>query len=181
MAQKEWYVIQTLSSHEDKVKRIIEKEKRRWQEADQIGQIKIPTYKERSKGNDGKNKEVSKKSMPGYVFIELDYTEVLYSKLRQIPGIMGFVIDAGKVNPEPLSKEEVESIFTEVEGVQENKSLPQIPYSVGNQVEILEGSFTTFKGIVDEINHEKGKLKVSIEIFGRSTTIEVDYTQVSRV
>ena len=177
--QKKWYVIQTLSSHEEKVRKIIEKERKRWSDSDSIGQLKIPTYKEVTKTSSGAKKEVLRKSIPGYVFIELDFTESIYSKLRSIPGVMGFVIATGG-EPQALSQEEIENIFVESDNVKEDQTYSRISYLIGDTVEILEGSFTTFKGKIVDINHEKGKIKVEIEIFGRPTSVELDYTQVNK-
>ena len=175
----QWYVIHTLFAHEDKVKKIIEQEKKRWPETDSVGQIKVPTI-EMAELRGGKKKIVKKKFMPGYVFIELDLTENLLHKIRALPGVMGFVSTGSQ--PQVLSEEEIQNLFTEIGEIKkEEKSAPRILFSEGEAVKILEGPFSNFQGVIDEVNSEKGKVKVRVEIFGRSTPVELDYLQVGKV
>ncbi len=175
----QWYVIHTLSAHEDKVKKIVEQEKKKWPETDRVGQVKVPTI-EMAELRGGKKKIVKKKFMPGYVFIELDLTEELLSKMRALPGVMGFVSSGNE--PQVLSKEEIQNLFTEMSVIKkEDKSTSRILFSEGETVKILEGPFSKFQGVIDEVNSEKGKVKVLVEIFGRSTPVELDYLQVGKV
>ena len=174
-----WYVIHTFSAHEDKVKRIIDKEKTRWPEQDHVGEVKVPTL-EMAELRGGKKKIVKKKFMPGYVFIELDMTEELLRKVRDLPGVMGFVSSGSE--PQVLSEEEIENLFTEIGEIKkEEKSTPRILFTMGETVKILEGPFANFHGVIDEVNPEKGKVKVKVEIFGRSTPVELDYLQVGKM
>ncbi len=175
----QWYVIQTLFAHEDKVKRIIEQEKKRWPEKDQVGEVKVPTI-DMAELRGGKKKIVKKKFIPGYVFVQMNLTEELLRKMRTLPGIMGFVSSGSK--PQVLSEEEIRNLFAEIGGIKtEEKSTSRILFTEGETVRILEGPFSNFQGVIDEVNSEKGKVKVLVEIFGRSTPVELDYLEVGRV
>ncbi|MCS6984532.1 MAG: transcription termination/antitermination protein NusG [Leptospiraceae bacterium] len=173
-----WYVLHTLSAQEEKVKKLIEKNKKLWPEGARIGQVKIPTI-EMAELRGGKKRIVKKKLMPGYVFVELDLDDELKRKVRSIPGVMGFV-SAGK-EPQVLTEQEMHSLFTEMgEAASEEKLAPRILFSVGETVKIIDGPFANFQGVVDEVNPEKGKIRVRVEIFGRSTPVELDYLQVGK-
>ena len=175
----QWYVIHTLSSHEDKVRALIEQQKKRWSDGVKIGQIKVPTL-EMAELRGGKKRVVRKKFMPGYVFIELDISDDLYRKIRNLPGVMGFITNG--VEPQVLSEEEIQNLFTEMGGIkQEEKTQRRILFTEGETIKILEGPFAKFQGVIDEVNNEKGKVKVRVEIFGRSTPVELDYLQVGKI
>ena len=177
-----WYVLHTLSSHEMKVKKIIETQKLKWSEGSMIGQIKIPTL-DMAELYHGKKRIVKKKFMPGYVFIEIDMTDELMHKIRNVVGVMGFVGTDAK--PQVLTEEEIQSLFAEmgdaVSNASEEKVAPRILFAQGETVKIIDGPFANFQGIIDEVNVEKGKLRVRVEIFGRSTPVELDYLQVGKI
>ncbi|MCB1145822.1 MAG: transcription termination/antitermination factor NusG [Leptospiraceae bacterium] len=173
-----WYVINTMSSHEDKVRKLIERSKEKWDDGALIGQVKVPTH-EVAELRGGKKRVVRKKLMPGYVFLELDVSDEIIRKIRSIPGVMGFVSTGN--DPQVMSDDEMQSLFTEMgEVASEEKSAPRILFSEGETVKIIDGPFANFNGIVDEVNHEKGKVRVKVEIFGRSTPVELDYLQVGK-
>ncbi len=174
-----WYVLHTLSSHEDKVKKLIEREKEKWPEKKNVGQVKVPTI-EMAELRGGKKRIIKKKFMPGYVFIELDMTDDLMRKVRSLPGVMDFVSTGNE--PQILSEEEIQSLFAEMgDAAPEEKSKPRILFSEGETVRVIDGPFGNFQGVVDEVNHEKGKVRVMVEIFGRTTPVELDYLQVSKL
>jgi len=174
-----WYVIHTLSSHEAKVKKLIEREMTRWPDADRIGQVKVPTL-EMAELRNGKKRIVKKKLMPGYVFLELDMTDDLYTRIRAVPGVMGFVSSGNE--PQIMTEEEISSLFAEMGDARpEVKSTPRILFAEGETVKIIDGPFANFQGVVDEVNPEKGKVRVRVEIFGRATPVELDYLQVGKV
>ena len=176
---KQWYVIHTFSAQEDKVKKIIDKEKVKWPDHDHVGEVKVPTL-EMAEMRGGKKKIVKKKFMPGYVFIELNMTEELLKKIRDLPGVTGFVSSGSE--PQVLSEEEIQNLFTEMGEIKkEEKAAPRILFITGETVKILEGPFANFHGTIDEVNSEKGKVKVRVEIFGRSTPVELDYLQVGKM
>lgn len=174
-----WYVINTMSSHEDKVRKLIERSKDRWEDGSLVGQVKVPTH-EVAELRGGKKRVSRKKLMPGYVFLELDINDEIIRKIRSIPGVMGFV-SAG-TEPQVMSEDEMQSLFTEMGEVASNeeKVAPRILFTEGEVVKIIDGPFANFNGVVDEVNHEKGKVRVKVEIFGRSTPVELDYLQVGK-
>ena len=174
-----WYVVHTLSAHEDKVRKLIEHSKSKWDEGHLIGQVNVPTI-EMAELHGGKKRIVKKKFMPGYVFIELDPDEDVLHKIRNLPGIMGFV-SAGN-EPQVLTVEEMQSLFTEMGEVEpDEKAAPRILFTEGETVRIIDGPFANFQGVVDEVDPTKGKVRVRVEIFGRSTPVELDYLQVGKV
>ena len=174
-----WYVIHTLSSYEGKVKKLIEAESKKWPEKEMIGDIKVPTL-EMAELRGGKKRIVKKKFMPGYVFIELDMTDELYRKVRNIPGVMGFVSSGAE--PQVLTNEEMQNLFTEMGEVKtDEKVAPRILFAEGETVKIIDGPFANFQGVIDDVNAEKGKVRVRVEIFGRATPVELDYLQVGKL
>lgn len=177
-----WYVLHTLSSHESKVKKIIELQKEKWPEGSRIGQIKIPTL-DMAELHHGKKRIVKKKFMPGYVFLEADLTDDLIHRIRNVVGVMGFV--GAEAKPQVLTEEEMQSLFAEmgdaVSTATEEKVTPRMLFSEGETVKIIDGPFANFQGVIDEVNVEKGRLRVRVEIFGRSTPVELDYLQVGKI
>jgi len=177
-----WYVIHTLSSHEMKVKKMIERQREKWADGANIGQIKIPTL-DMAELHHGKKRIVKKKFMPGYVFIEIDLTDDLLQKVRNVSGVMGFVGTEAK--PEVLTEEEMQSLFAEmgeaVNNSPDERVTSKILFAEGETVKIIDGPFANFQGVIDEVNAEKGKIRVRVEIFGRSTPVELDYLQVGKL
>jgi len=178
----QWYVLHTLSSHENKVKKIIETQKEKWPDGSRIGQIKIPTL-DMAELYHGKKRIVKKKFMPGYVFIELDIADDLIRRIRNVVGVMGFV--GTDARPQMLTEEEMQSLFAEmgeaVSNDQQERVTSRIMFSEGETVKIIDGPFANFQGVIDEVNSEKGKVRVRVEIFGRSTPVELDYLQVGKI
>ncbi len=174
---RHWYVLQTLSSQEDQVKQLIENSKDKWTDGALIEQVKVPTL-EMGELRRGKKKIIKKKFMPGYVFIELDLTDELLQKIRNIPGVMGF-ISSGNV-PQILADEEIKNLFTEMGEIKEDKTISRLLFATGETVKILDGPFANFQGDIHGINSEKNKVTVMVEIFGRSTPVELDYLQVGK-
>jgi len=178
----QWYVLHTLSSHENKVKKMVENQKTKWPDGANVGQIKIPTL-DMAELHNGKKRIVKKKFMPGYVFIELDLTDELLRRVRNIAGVMGFV--GTETTPQVLTEEEMQSLFAEmgeaVSNAPEERVAPKILFSEGEVVKIIDGPFANFQGVIDDVNAEKGKVRVRVEIFGRSTPVELDYLQVGKL
>lgn len=125
---------------------------------------------------DGKRKMVKRKVFPGYVLVEMFLTDTSWYVVRNTPGVTGFVGSGAK--PVPLSPEEAESILLSMGYSEQNV---KIDLSLGEEVRVMEGPFEGFTGLVDEINPEKGKIRVSISMFGRETPVELDYFQVEKV
>lgn len=177
---KRWYVIHTYSGYENKVKLNLEGKKQSLGMEDQIFRIEIPVDKE-TEVKDGKKRVVERKVFPGYVLIEMIVDDKSWYAVRNTPGVTGFVGSGTK--PIPLTDAEVYQILgiKNEEDVEEVKpSRPIIDYQLNEVVRLKAGPFADQTGKISEINQEKGKLKVLVEIFGRETPVEVDYTQVEQ-
>lgn len=173
-----WYVLHTYSGHENRVKTTLEQRVRAMQMEDKLSQILVPTQ-EVAEIKSGKRKISQKTSFPGYVLVKMDLDNELWYIVKSTPGVMGFV--GTSMEPTPLNDEEVEDILksTEREPGEEVKQI--IDLSVGDKAKIIDGPFTGFSGVVDEINEEKSKLKLMISIFGRSTPVELEFFQVEKL
>lgn len=177
---KRWYVIHTYSGYENKVKLNLEGKKQSLGMEDQIFRIEIPVDKE-TEVKDGKKRVVERKVFPGYVLIEMIVDDKSWYAVRNTPGVTGFVGSGTK--PIPLTAAEVYQILgirdeANVEKVKPSR--PIIDYQLNEVVRLKAGPFADQTGKISEINQEKGKLKVLVEIFGRETPVEVDYTQVEQ-
>ena len=178
---KKWYVLQTYSGHENKVKLNIEKYVEQNHLEDLISQVKIPMMDVAEMKN-GKKKVSKKKIMPGYILVEMDMNDDLQFKIQSLPSVASFVIGSKDKGPEPLSMEEVNNMFAEAGDLEsEEPSMPKLLFKVGETLKIVDGPFANFNGVVDEIYPDKGRLRVKVEIFGRSTPVELDYLQVSKI
>ena len=180
---KQWFVLHTLTGQEQKVKRYVEAQARLQAMTDYIGEVIIPTEKV-SETKNGVKTTVTRKFFPGYVLISLSLydeakqlVEPTWRFLRETPGVIGFV---GGERPMPLSSAEVDAIVNQVEAKKE-KVRPKIAFEPGEMVKITDGPFMNFTGAVDEVDPDRGKLKVSVAIFGRSAPVELEYWQVERV
>jgi transcriptional antiterminator NusG len=145
---------------------------------DKLNQVLVPTQ-EVAEIKGGKRKVSLKTSFPGYVLVQMDLDDDLWYVVKSTPGVMGFV-GTGK-DPIPLSDEEVEDILTSVEREPGEEMKQLIDISIGDKAKVIEGPFTGFSGVVDEINEEKSKLKLMISIFGRSTPVELEFFQVEKL
>ena len=179
---KQWFVLHTLTGQEQKVKRYVEAQARLLAMTECIGEVIIPTEKV-SETKNGVKTTVTKKFFPGYVLINLalydearQLVEPTWRFLRETPGVIGFI---GGERPMPLSATEVDAIVNQVEAKKE-KVRPKIAFEPGETVKITDGPFMNFIGTVDEVDPNRGKLKVSVAIFGRSATVELECWQVER-
>jgi transcriptional antiterminator NusG len=181
-----WYVLQTYSGYENKVEKLI----RLLLDSGELNKevvrdIKIPV-EEVVEVKDGKKKTTSHKFLPGYILIEMDLPDLGWkettTKIRRIQGVTGFVGTPADRKPVPLSGDEARDIlqkYGEIKG--ERPVRTRQTFSEGEKVKIIEGPFESFTGTIDEVNYEKNKLKVSVQIFGRSAPVEVDILQVEKV
>ncbi len=174
---KNWYVVHTQTGSEDKVKLALENKIIAEGMQDLIGRVIIPT-EQVSEVRSGKKKISKRKFFPGYLLVEMELDEKTYLFVKTAPGVTGF-IGLGK-KPMPLPQEEVDSIIKRTEQTQVKPS-PKIVFEKGEQVRVTEGPFLNFNGTVEEIHPEKGKIKVSVSIFGRSTPVELEYWQVEKI
>jgi transcriptional antiterminator NusG len=180
--EKQWFVLHTLSGQEGKVRESIERRSKQEELTDLIGEVLIPTEKV-SEVKRGKKTTTTRKFYPGYVLIHIclyDDSKQLVDKswyfMQETPGIIGFI---GGERPVPLRPEEVQSIMQQIEEKKE-KVKPKVSFQAGETVKINDGPFLNFNGVIDEIDPERGKLKVSVSIFGRSAPVELEYWQVEK-
>jgi transcriptional antiterminator NusG len=176
-ADMEWYVIHAHSGHENKVKQSLENRVRQEHLEATIGDILVPS-EEVAEVKGGKKRIINRKIFPGYVLVRMKLSHQTWYLVRTTPGVTGF-IGSGK-NPTPLAPEEVESIFEQMRGEQK-KPKPKVEFEKDERVKIIEGPFTNFMGTVDEVNAERGKLKVMVEIFERLTSVELEFWQVEKI
>ncbi|MCD8483862.1 MAG: transcription termination/antitermination protein NusG [Verrucomicrobia bacterium] len=179
-----WFVIQTLSNKEQGVKRYIDRYLVENELEDTIFEVLIPTETV-SEVKNGKKTQRARKLYPGYVFIHMrlyDENDQLNQKawyfINGADGVIGFA--GGSKNPAPLKKEEIDRILLQVAEA-EGKEVPKVQYEVGEEVKITDGPFLNLNGRIDEIDPDRGKLKISVSIFGRFTPVELEYWQVERI
>jgi transcription termination/antitermination protein NusG len=174
--QKQWYIVHTYSGFEERVKENLSQRIEALGMREKFGDIKIPTETlVEMKG--GKKREVQRKFFPGYILIEMDMADDAWHLVKNTPKVTGFV-GTGK-KPTPLTPEEVDQILTQVVTTKE-KPKPKHVYEHGEHVRIIDGPFTNFTGVVEEVNLDRNTLKVMVTIFGRSTPVELDFLQVAR-
>lgn len=169
-----WYVIHTYSGHENKVKVNILKMINTSSIEEQFGRLIVPT-EEVAEMKKGKKTITTQKFFPSYILIEMHMTDESWHLVNSIPGVTSFVGLGNK--PQPLSKIEVERILGRMDK-EKQTIIPDIPFTLGEHIRIKDGPFSDFTGVIDEINAEKGKLKVLVSIFGRETPVELDFLQV---
>ncbi|MDD5348402.1 MAG: transcription termination/antitermination protein NusG [Candidatus Omnitrophica bacterium] len=174
---KNWYVVHTQTGLEDKVKTVLLARAATKGFEEQVSSVIIPT-EQISEVRSGKKRVSERRFFPGYILVEMDLNDDTYSFVRTIPGVTGF-LGAGK-KPIPLPPGEIDSILKKTEETKLKPS-PKTVFAKGEQIRVKEGPFMNFNGTIDDIHPEKGKLKVSISIFGRSTPVELEYWQVEKV
>jgi transcriptional antiterminator NusG len=173
--ERHWYAVHTYSGHENKVKTNIERRARSMGLADKITRILVPTEEElRVRG--GKRTSVRRKIFPGYVLIEMVLDDSTWYLVKNTTGVTGFVSSGNK--PVPLQDAEVANILKSVEA---SKEKPKVRWSKSDNVRVLTGPFAELTGKIEEVNVDKEKLKVMIELFGRDTPVELDFTQVEKL
>lgn len=176
--EKNWYVVHTYSGYENKVKANLEKRVETMGMQDKIFRVIIPEEQE-TDFKDGKKRTVMRKTFPGYVLVELVMTDDSWYVVRNTPGVTGFIgSSGGGAKPTPLLPEEVDSILRSM-GMTERKI--DVDFTEGDTVEVMDGPFAGFHGKVEEIDRSKGKVKVSVDMFGRETNVEMDFEQIRKV
>lgn len=173
--EKNWYVIHTYSGYENKVKANLERRVESMAMEDNIFRILVPTEEE-LEIRDGKRKITKKKIFPGYVIVEMILTDDSWYVVRNTPGVTGFVGSGTK--PIPLQEKETQLILHQM-GLEEPKT--KLDFEVGETVKVIRGPFENFSGIIEDINPEKGKIKVMVSMFGRETPVELDYHQIEKL
>ncbi len=182
---KGWYVVNTYTGYEQKIERTINKLRENNEDfAEVCTEVKVPFETVIEIKNDVE-KEVKKKILPGYILVELDLLDNTWMKycgeIKRIQGVTGFLTSSSKAKPKPLNDIEVKRIFQKTGEVPQDKVFkPRQSFEVGESVKIVDGPFDTFSGQIEKVNLEKGKLTISVGIFGRSTPVEVDFEQVEK-
>ena len=174
---KHWYVVHTQTGREETVKTTLESHAQQFSLQEKITQILIPTEKV-SEIKSGKKTISTRKFFPGYVLIEMELNDDTWYLVKNTPGVSGF-IGSGK-KPLPLADSEVNTIIKQAEEKKE-KPTPKVIYEKGESVRVKEGPFVNFNGTIEEVNPNKGKLKVLVAIFGRTTPVELEYWQVEKI
>lgn len=176
--EKNWYVVHTYSGYENKVKANLEKRVESMGMEDKIFRVVVPEEEE-TDYKDGKKKVVKKKVFPGYVLVEIVMTDDSWYVVRNTPGVTGFVGSSGHGSkPTPLLQEEIDFILKRM-GMDEHRI--EIDYELKETVKVTEGPFANFTGSIEEIDQDKNKLKVLVNMFGRETPVELDFAQVSKL
>ncbi|MFD2617363.1 transcription termination/antitermination protein NusG [Terrilactibacillus laevilacticus] len=176
--EKNWYVIHTYSGYENKVKTNLEKRVESMGMSDKIFRILVPVEEETEIKN-GQKKSAIKKVFPGYVLTEMIMTDDSWYVVRNTPGVTGFVGSSGSGSkPIPLLPEEVDSILKQM-GMKEART--DIDFQLKEQVKVKEGPFADFVGSIEDIDIEKGKIKVHVNMFGRETPVELDFNQIEKL
>jgi transcriptional antiterminator NusG len=171
-----WYVVHTYSGHENKVKQSIEKAVELQGLDVDFGQVLI-SMEEVTEMKKGKKVKVTRKFFPSYILVQLNLTEEMMHLVNNIPGVTRFVGTGSR--PVPITQKEVDRILKREDTKKtETREIHEIPYHVGDQIKVTDGPFADFNGVIDEINPERGKLKVMVGIFGRETPVELDFLQV---
>ena len=175
-----WYVVHTYSGYESRVKTNLEHRIESMDVGDKIFQVVVPTEEE-MEIRDGQRRTVAKKMFPGYIIVEMIMDDESWYVVRNTPGVTGIVSsqdDKGKVEPIPLDETEVNSIIKQMEA---EAPRVKVGFERGQSIRITDGPFVDFIGIVDEINEEKGKVRVMVSFFGRETPVELDFLQLERI
>ncbi len=172
--QGRWYVLHTYSGYENKVMRSIEHRIEALDLGDRVYEVVVPTQDEIEIRNSQRH-TVQRKVFPGYVLVRMEMDDDTWYALRNTPGVTGFVNVNNK--PVPLSEAEVQAIL---KGMTAEAPKVKISFQLGDTVRITDGPFADFRGEIDEINQEKGKIKVLVSFFGRETPVELDFLQAER-
>lgn len=176
--EKNWYVVHTYSGYENKVKANLEKRVESMGMQDKIFRVLVPQEEETDIKN-GKKKVTMRKTFPGYVLVELVMTDDSWYVVRNTPGVTGFVGSSGHGSkPTPLLPEEVTSILKQM-GMDDKRR--DIDFELNETVIVKEGPFANFEGTVEEVDYDKAKLRVLVDMFGRETPVELDFNQVDKL
>ena len=174
---KRWYVVHAYSGFENQVKKSLLERVRRAGMEDAFGEILVPT-EEVVEMRDGQKRRSERKFFPGYVLVQMEMTDDTWHLVKDVPRVMGF-IGGSSDRPAPISDREADQILNRVkEGAE--KPRPKVLFEVGEVVRVTDGPFTDFNGVVEEVNYEKSRLRVAVLIFGRSTPVELEFSQVEK-
>ena len=173
---KNWYIVQSHSSFENKVAQLIKEEANKAKISDKIEEIVVPTH-DVTEVKRGKRVQRKKKYFPGYVLIKSEMDNSIYHMIKNIKRVSGFLGTKGM--PVPVSDKEIEKILGQMkDGIAQPKST--IDYSVGEKVQVVDGPFASFSGLIEDIDEDKLRVKVSVSIFGRPTPVDLEFNQIEK-
>ncbi len=172
-----WYVVHVYSGFEKKVAQAIEEQARQMEMEDYIDQVLVPT-EEVVEMRRGTKVNSERKFFPGYILVHMELTDQTWHLVKNTPKVTDFL--GGQGRPTPITDKEAERILYQVqEGVERPK--PSVVFEIGEQVRVCDGPFNSFNGMVEDVDEERSRLKVSVSIFGRATPVELEYTQVEKL
>lgn len=172
-----WYIVHTYSGFEQRVMKTINEMIRTGQSEDLIQEVVVPTERVIELGKSGEKRTTTRKFYPGYIMVRMIMTDLSWHLVQSIPKVTGFV--GGKNRPTPMRDKEAERILSLMETRQETPR-PKFNFDRGDEIRVVDGPFSGFNGVVEDVNFDKGKLRVSVSIFGRQTPVELDFVQVSK-
>ncbi|PWD85422.1 transcription termination/antitermination protein NusG [Ignatzschineria cameli] len=173
-----WYVIQAYSGYEGQVVRALHEYIAREGLESKFGEILVPT-EEVVEVKDGKRRKSERKFFPGYVLVQADMDEEVWHLVNSVPRVIGFV--GGKSDrPSPISEREANQILNRIAQAEEGPRL-KVLYEIGEEVRVIDGPFNEFNGTVTEVDSDKGRIKVSVMIFGRATPVDLEFSQVEKI
>ncbi len=176
MSQR-WYVVHAYSGYEGRVKQSLEERIERFGLQDKFGEILIPT-EEVMEIRDGQKRRSERKFFPGYVLVRMEMDDQTWHMVKDVPRVLGFIGGTAD-KPAPISDAEADAILQRVQdGV--DKPRPKVLFEAGEVVRVTDGPFNDFNGVVEEVNFEKNRLLVAVQIFGRSTPVELEFSQVEK-
>ncbi len=176
MAQH-WYIVHAYSNFENKVKASLEERVKLMGVEDKFGEVLVPT-EEVVEMKDGSKRRSERKFFPGYVLVQMEMDDETWHLVKEVPKVLGF-IGGSSDKPAPISEKEANQILNRVqEGV--DKPRPKILFEPGEVVRVIDGPFNDFSGVVEQVNYEKSRLQVAVQILGRSTPVELDFSQVQK-
>lgn len=175
---KQWFVLHVYSGYEKQVKRSLDERIELHSMQESFGQVLVPTETV-AEMKEGKKRVSERKFFPGYVLVEMEYSEPAWHLVRETPKVLGF-IGGTKDKPAPITDEEAQRMLARLESSAEQPR-PKTLFEPGEVVRVIDGPFAEYNGAVEEINYEKGRLQVGVLIFGRSTPVELEFSQVEKI
>ncbi len=178
MAEKKWYVVHVYSGFEKKIAQQLREQAAQKGLADKFDDILVPS-EQVTEVRRGQKMDTERKFFPGYVLVKMEMTDDAWHLVKNTPKVTGFL--GARNKPSPISEAEAQRIVRQVQEGVDKPRKPAVIFEVGEQVRVADGPFTSFNGVVEEVDEEKGRVKVSVSIFGRSTPVELEYGQVEKV